>query len=276
MQVSPAIQVWNEDALVYVPFLGAGTIPATQGFMVEVLNPGVFNIAVNNAMRTHTGANMYYKTEITNILTLLATGSNGYSDKTMIHFNVNATSGFDRDWDAHKLLSTASVVPQIYTTTGAEMYSINGLNDAKEVPMAFTSGTSGAYTISAIETSEFTEVYLQDLIAGDVTDLLTSSYTFEYTAGSNADRFIIHFGPLGINDNLMNSVSIWSSDNSIYVSVPKGLQGTISVFNMMGQEVTSTDTQTGLNVLPMENINTYYVVKVLSSSSSVTGKVYIK
>ena len=42
------------------------------------------------------------------------------------------------------------------------------------------------------------------------------------------------------------------------------------------QEVISTDTQPGQNVIPMDEINTYYVVKVISNDRAVTGKVYIK
>ncbi len=54
------------------------------------------------------------------------------------------------------------------------------------------------------------------------------------------------------------------------------VNGDIVVFNMMGQEVIRTDIAPGINVIPMDDVNTYYVVKVLTSDNAVTGKVFIK
>jgi hypothetical protein len=144
------------------------------------------------------------------------------------------------------------------------------------VPMGFTSVTSGQYTISAIETSEFTEVYLQDLVTGDVTDLLAGSYSFEYTEGENENRFIIHFAPVGINDLNASSVKIWSMDNNIIVNVPSNVTGEIAVYNMMGQEVTRTDIAGIETQISVSDVNTNYIVKVIAESNTVTGKVYVK
>jgi len=259
----------------YAGGVGPAQIPATQGFLVKVNAAGSWQVTVSSGMRTTSGAGMFYKSEVNDLLTLQASG-NGFTDKTHVRFLEEANAGFDRSWDANKMFSTSTGVPQIYTTAGSEFMSINALPATDVVAMGFKSSTSGTYTIKAIETSEFSEVYLLDKDNGEVTDMLTGSYTFDYTVGDDANRFEIHFSPVGVGENLINSVSIWSSDNNIYVSVPKELEGTISVYNMMGQEVTSTDTQPGTNVIPMDKVNTYYVVKVLSNSNVITGKVYIK
>ena len=68
--------------------------------------------------------------------------------------------------------------------------------------------------------SEFAQVYLQDIVTGEVTDLLNASYTFDYVTGDDANRFIIHFAPVGINDISANTVKIWSLENNIIVNVP--------------------------------------------------------
>jgi hypothetical protein len=256
----------------WTPALGAYTSPVGNGFFTEFTAAGTFSLA---GTERGTPSDWFYKDEVTSLLVIEATGAE-LSDKTYIRFMDNAQAGFAPDGDFHKLFANTPGMAEIYTTAGADQLAVNALPATDMVPMGFTSVTSGEYTIHAIETSEFAEVYLQDLVTGDVTDLMTSSYTFDYTAGEDANRFIIHFAPVGIGENLMSGVSIWSTDNNIYVSVPKELKGTISVYNMMGQEVVSTDTQPGTNVIPMENTNTYYVVKVLSSKNAVTGKVYIK
>jgi hypothetical protein len=184
-----------------------------------------------------------------------------------------AEAGFAKDGDFHKLFSEG--IPQIYTTAGNDKLAVNALPATASVPMGMTCVESGSFTISAIETSEFANVVLEDLVTKIQTDLLAGSYTFEYTAGEDEARFIVHFTPLGVGENFADMVNIWSSAANIYVQTPE-VTGEIVVFNMMGQEVVRTDIQPGLNTIPMHDVNTYYVVKVLTSDNAVTGKVFIK
>ena len=52
--------------------------------------------------------------------------------------------------------------------------------------------------------------------------------------------------------------------------------GEIVIVNMMGQEIVRTDIATGINVIPINDVNSYYIVKVIGSEAVKTGKVYIK
>ncbi|MCD4790657.1 MAG: T9SS type A sorting domain-containing protein [Bacteroidales bacterium] len=265
---------WMNTYEVWAGGVGAW-IPPTQGFFVLANGAGTFNFA--GTERVHNLAQWWWKSQVEDLLTLqVSAQGNDYRDKTYIRFLNESTLAFDGEWDAYKLLSTTPGVPQLYTTTTSDMLAINAQPEVDMVPMAFTSVESGTFTIEAIETSDFGIVILQDLVTGVETDLLTDSYTFDYTAGTTADRFIVHFVPLGIGELEANRINIWSSDNNIYVNIPETANGDIIVFNMMGQEMLRTDIAPGLNVIPMENVNTYYVVKVLTSDNAVTGKVYIK
>jgi hypothetical protein len=60
------------------------------------------------------------------------------------------------------------------------------------------------------------------------------------------------------------------------VSVPAEVTGEIAVYNMMGQEVIRTNIESVQTQIPVSDVNTNYVVKVISDSSAVTGKVYVK
>ena len=272
-----SVAMWDgliDNYYYWSPAVPTNYLAPTQGFFVE--GTGADNFSFTGAERIHDAAGTFWgKSELSNLLTLKATNGDRY-DQLHVRFMEDMSAQFDMNGDAHKLLSDVPGVPQIYTTVGSEMLAINALPATEQVPMGFTSIESGTFTIEAVETSEFSEVYLQDLVTGEITNMLTDSYTFDFTAGDDPNRFIIHFAPVGIGENLMNSVSIWSNENNIYVSVPRELKGTIAVFNMMGQEVVSTDTQPGTNVIPMDKVNTYYVVKVLAQDNVVTGKVYIK
>ena len=89
------------------------------------------------------------------------------------------------------------------------------------------------------------------------------------------DKLVGYKNPIRTRSGASGGLDIKLPEN-IYVNVPETANGDIIVFNMMGQEMVRTDIAPGLNVIPMENVNTYYVVKVLTSNSAVTGKVYIK
>jgi hypothetical protein len=247
-----------------------------QGFFVEYTAPGFFDLSGTfgpGGERQH-GADFFWKSEVTDLLKLQASGAEK-SDDLIIRFSEEATAEMDKQGDARKLISQAEDLPQIYTTNGDLKFAINSLPATPAVPMSFTSVTSGTYTIEAVETSEFENVVLEDLVLGIQTNLLEDSYTFEYNAGDDDARFIVHFTPLGMGDNFADLVNIWSSAANIYVQTPE-VTGEIVVFNMMGQEVVRTDIQPGLNTIPMHDVNTYYVVKVLTSENAVTGKVFIK
>jgi PKD repeat protein len=253
----------------WTPALGVYVMPVGNGFFTEWTGAGTFG--VTNAARAH-NADYFWKADVSDLVTLQITG-NEKSDVTYIRFMENAQAGFSKDGDFHKLFSTA--VPQIYTTAGEDMLAVNCLPETATVPMGMTSEVSGSYTISAIETSEFQNVVLEDLFTGIETDLLAGNYTFEYNVGDNANRFVIHFTPLGTPELGANNINIWAANQTIYVQAP-ATTGDIVVYNMMGQVVVKTAIEPGLNEIPMNDANTYYIVKVLGSDVTETGKVFIK
>jgi PKD repeat protein len=250
--------------------LGSYVMTPTLGFMVETTGADVFN--VGNASRSH-NADWFWKNDVANLLTLQATGTGG-SDVLKVRFANDVTAGFDNNGDAHKLFAETENLPQIYTLAGTEKLAINALPETQLVHMGFVANGSGEYTIEAIETSEFANVVLEDCANGIQTDLLSGSYTFNYAEGAE-HAFIIHFTPLGTPEYDANSINIWAANQTIYVQAP-ATTGDIVVYNMMGQEVVKTAIQPGLNVIPMEDVNTYYIVKVLGSEITETGKVFIK
>jgi len=164
----------------------------TQGFFVLAMTPG--NFGLTGVERAHAAGQVIYKDDVSGLLTLEATGDET-SDLTYIRFMEGVEAGMDVA-DFPKLFSTTEGLAQIYTTAQGEDLAINALPETPVVPMGFTSVTSGEYTISAIETSDFANVVLEDRVTGEQTDLLTASYTFNYTVNDDADRFFVHFTPL--------------------------------------------------------------------------------
>ncbi|MBN1339863.1 MAG: hypothetical protein JXA03_11100 [Bacteroidales bacterium] len=264
---------WDGWANTYFSWAGGigSMVPPTQGFFVSAFGGDNFGLAPAN--RAHETTQYFYKNEISNLLKLKAEGNN-YSDVTYVRFHNEATAGFDKVWDAYKLISNVPEVPQIYTTLGGTNYSINAVESTDAMPMAFSAGVSGNYSISIEENNDFDVVYLEDLKTGKMHDLSTA-YEFSYNAGDDANRFVIHFGQISL-DNAQNGIVVYSYNNHVYVYNANNLQGDIMIYGVMGQVVTSAQLEGGLNMITLNDVNNYYVVKVLTESIVVSEKVYIK
>lgn len=250
---------------------GGQYVPPGQGFFVSALG-GLFT--VDNTMTTHAGNDMYYKEGLSNTVTLQAAG-NGYEDATYLRFDESATEEFDGQFDAYKLLSWFNQdIPQLYTTAGGDMLSINVLPATETVPVGFTAGVSGTYEISAPEVNDFGYLVLEDLFTGIETNLLSGSYSFNYDVDDDQNRFLLHFAPLAVPELDANAVNIYAYNKDVYVYVPQNTKGDIVIYNALGQQVVSQPINSSMHKITLEN-SAYYIVKVLSNEKVVTQKVYI-
>jgi hypothetical protein len=262
-----SVYYYDDVTLNYVSWAGGvgPNIPATQGFFVSGTGVGPFG--VTNANRTHAGADLYYKEAVTDLLELKVAGNNS-SDITYIRFLDDATTGFDRLWDAYKIRSEVPEVPTMYTRGGADL-SINSMPATDQVPVYFSSGADGYFIISAV--TDLGTVYLEDKEEG-IFHNLSTPYEFFYTSGSRADRFVVHFN---LSDELANNgFAIYAYAHSIYVNNLNNVKGSITVYTMMGQEVDRVGLEPGLNILNVKQQNATYIVKVSGSTATVSEKVY--
>ncbi len=253
---------------------GTQYIAPGQGFFVNVADDGSTNgtLAIDNAVRVH-NATTFFKNSLNNLVRIEVSG-NGYNDEAVVRFHELSTSGFDGDYDAYKLLGAVDEAAQIYSI-GSNMLSINALPEAETVNLGMNVNVDGLFTISATEILDLPVVILEDTETGIITDLKTGSYTFNFSAGQNDQRFIMHFTPLAIPENAENVSSIYSQGKDVYVVVNANTEGSIVIYNVMGQEVTSSAIYGTINRLTLDN-SAYYVVKVMSNENVVTEKVFVK
>jgi hypothetical protein len=250
--------------------LGSYIMAPTLGFFVETTAPDVFNTA--NANRAH-NAEWFWKSDVANLLSIRATGIDR-SDELKIRFADDVTADFDQNGDAHKLFAETEGLPQIYTLIGNEKLAINALPATDMIPMGFIANGSGVYTIEAIETSDFQTVLLEDKATGIITDMLSNSYTFNYKAGDDENRFVIHFGDISTETETGGFV-IYSSQGNIVVYNTNNQQGDVYVYNVVGQLLGSVSLQDGINNITLDNAQGYYIVNVRTSENVVNRKVYI-
>jgi hypothetical protein len=271
---------WVLDAgtgnyLWYDVTLGQGTfngiIPPQQGFFVKTVGTTAPALVFNNFNRTHAGNNEFYKADDPKLVIIEASGEK-YSDEAWIWFNDQATAEYDVNYDVDKIVSVSNpLLPQIFSTISSDKkMALNSLPQTSTVPLSFTAVQSGTFTISAAQTGEFTKVTLEDLLTGQFTDLLTSSYTFTYTAGEQEGRFLLHFNSVSVGENEADIVSIYSSEKTAYVAIPANRTGDVRILNMLGQEVKEGKLLNVLNKFTLSEPGIYVV------QASLNGKVYTK
>jgi len=294
----PSAFVWNAsvirtnvDAAIYFwdPIAGNYTsktpgddsyVPATQAFFVKVTEAGTGSIQIPNTNRTHNG--LFYKNVAENVLDLTVEG-NGYFDQTSVRFNEMATTGFDSEYDAYKLYGIYEA-PMIWSITEVSPLSINSLPDLSAQPVISLGcrvGAEGMYILNAQNLESFapgTDLYIEDLLTGNIQDLVANpTYSFSAAAGQPEHRFNLHFSPVGMDEPSAGKVNIYSNNNTVFVKHADGITGEIVVYDMLGHEMNRVAIQPG--ILDKINLNVpsgYYVVKLISSEQTSTGKVFIR
>jgi hypothetical protein len=218
--------------------------------------------------------------------------SNGInSDETIVLFNANASNGYDA-YDSPKMSNSNASIPEIFTTVGNENMVINGLNSIAqdaELPLGFTTGESNTFTIIATQMSNFdanTSVILKDNLLKKEYDL-TSGSAYNFTSdivSSNTSRFSVVFKSASIttkiatNTDDSNMMLVYkNSNNQITVKSQTGMigQGTISVYNSVGQKLESrlvTSSSTILNNIYASGV---YLVSIVVNGKTSTQRVII-
>jgi hypothetical protein len=252
---------------------GSQYIPPMQGFFVKATAAGTFS--VGNAQRTHLGAGNFYKSYNPQLLVLEASGAN-YSDQVWIHFNDQAGAEHDGVYDAYKKISISNPeLPQIFSyTPSGEILAVNGLPETTTVPVGFTVVESGSYTITAIEKGEFTTIYLEDLLTGTITNLMINSYSYDHNAGDPVHRFNLHFKSLSTDEIIAANHNIFANDGKVYIE-SKGNYDLAQVYDVTGQLIANTILNNGMNEIAVKKTGNY-IVRVISSTSVSTKKVFIK
>ena len=220
------------------------------------------------------------------------------SDGAIIYFDENAVNGFNKHYDAFKLMNTDTVLPNMYIITEPNSninpfpnqvnYAIKAFNkitDDLVIPLGFGVKTGGQYVISSNSLEnmpDHTNIYLIDMLKGKVQNLSeNSTYSF-YTKGIENNRFFIKFAnnTSGINNlSALEMFNAYSNDKVVYVNYtnPINEQATLSIFDVAGQNImdgisiVNGSHHFNLNVAPG-----VYFVKLVSKEKVYVIKVFLQ
>jgi len=254
---------------------GTRYIPAMQGFVV--VSNGASTLAINNnAKVTNATANqVFWKTEVNNILHLKVEGGNYEGDETVVMFNDLATNNYDFESDALKRFEEQTELAHLYTKSNDDQaLCINYLPTTNIMDLYFTAGKSDNYTIKATEFNFdlISNVYLEDKLTSTFTNLNNNDYTFTYNINQLANRFRLHFDNINNVDNLNTEiVDIYSSQSDVYINTLAS-EGTVNIYSLLGVKLVSTNLT---NVIHTHLASGVYIVKVQTEKGIYTKNVFI-
>jgi hypothetical protein len=219
---------------------------------------------------------------------------NNKTDELYMHFNQNATDGFDGAYDAYNLVSFAGTqVPDIYTVDiSGTKYSINSFPFAgidKAVELGFIFGTDATAVFQITGTESFVDypdmgIYLLDTKTGNQVSLRTTSeYSFSYQASDDPKRFKIKF--IGITAGLPENnkqasacrVFAFNRELNLQYEPLKGKKGSATIFDLQGRVIeTVTLDGSGLQKVSCPFSTGVYLVNISFPGFTETHKVAVR
>jgi len=273
---------------------GTKYIPPMQAFWVQVTS-GTGTVAFANAYRSHQDQSV-----ATNRLKVPSSGlstqqmlrlnvSNGINtDETILYSNPAASNNFD-GYDSQKMSNTDITIPEIYTLAGTEALAINGFNTIPldtEIPLGFTTGQAGAFSLKASQISNVDSsigIYLKDnndLVKTPVQLTVDGAYTFSSDISTNnTSRFTVIFKTAGATTALNTSadnqkILIYKNDNQITINCSES--GNIAtIYNSIGQKVTSKALTDRISVITTPMLSGVYFVNVKGNGCETTKKIIL-
>lgn len=264
--------------------LTGGIIPIGNAFFIKAASDA--SLTIPNSARLHTSTNFYKNSNNVKDLLILKVEGNGFLDETYILFNNIATSGFDTQYDAYKMFGIEEA-PQLFTRTGDTKFSINVLpytSDEIIIPLDLKVSVNTNYKISVIENTfwETVSIYLKDLLTGETYNLRTyNEVVFEHSPANAAERFLLLInGATSIDEpeNISENIAVFSFDNKIFIQSDNSEKLNVSVFNMLGQHISSFSGMIDQNnsiEMTLNEKTGFYIVRVKSNKGIITKKVFI-
>ncbi len=253
--VGSAVYVYDNATQTYKSYVGGigsltgGIIPAMQGFMLKA-NAASPSFRLENQDRVHSAQSYYKNTQATeNVLTLSVNG-NIYSDQTSIRFMDGATTDFNEQWDAYKLLG-GSAAPNLYSKAGDLRMAVNSLPMSElsgSVPVGLLTTVPGTYTLNAEGLQSFTHatgITLEDKKTGLLQELNNNpAYTFTVSENDEPERFVLHFLDVTAlpEARVKNTFAVTRQSGSITVITQAGTLADITISNIVGQPLMHSHT----------------------------------
>jgi len=260
-------------------------IGVAQGFMVYA-NTTDATVNFNTNMQTHANPNYFKQSDIASIKLSIQYQDDFYNE-TLIAMMEDATLGFDRDYDARKLLGDASLYLYTEMPDANQALAIQGVPFPEEspiiIPLVIDVSVSGEFVLSVVDIQNIDvsmDVLLEDTQSDEFYDLKEEEdIILQLSEGNYNSRFYLHISnATGVDEiNKSEDIYTYTNGNKLYIINPQRKTGNVKIFNLAGQEITTfrltgdnTQQQT-LNVNDIIN-----VVQIQTDNEIISNKVIFK
>jgi len=276
--VAGTAKIWNESTRSYTDLLANAHIPVNNGFMVQVSN-GTNSITIPILAREHNATAFYKSTDAFEGIKLIAAPSDlSSAQELVIRTDGQATNGFDFYSDSRFLPGGA---PQFYSVVENEQLSTNSLlNISPEmtINLGFMKKNHEVNTITLVENTLADNLYLTDLKLNFTQKISENPvYSFTSAQGDDPNRFLLHFGAVGVDEAIPAiAVTAYVSNNILYVLNAQG-KVQVDVLDLSGRMVYSQSMlASGLSSTPLNLPAGVYVVRISDGQTSKTNKVIVQ
>ena len=162
---------------------------------------------------------------------------------------------------------------------------MNNIPYDTEIPLGFSTGTAGDFSLKASQIVNFdpsVNIYLIDKNNGTNTPL-TQDAVYTFSSGittNNTSRFALLFRSSALSTGLnpTDTGSFWISTNAngqIQINGIPGGTSTVAVYNAVGQKLICKNLTSTIHALETELVPGVYFVTVSTNGRSITRKVLI-
>ncbi len=200
-------------------------------------------------------------------------------DDVYIGFQSSSTIGFDKDWDARKLLNRGNA-PNFYVSFGPDAYSICRVpfTGPRSFPLSLDykqDGDAMTITLDQSRLQSFGKVYLEDRKLGTMHDLSLGHYNFIQDNTYGPNRFIVHFSQptIGVEEPQEQAVVYgYVNDEGLHVDLGILHNASVEIYNLAGQLIERGNELNGRASFAVEQSG-LYIVKVEAGNFTKSLKV---
>jgi len=264
-----------------------GNIASGQGFKVKSLtNAGT--VTFNNCMRVTTGNTNFYKTKAKTAadapkdrFKLNLKGANGVFSQILIAYLPEATSGYDRMYDAGRNSVSTVQLFSIFEGDGRRL-AINArptFEASDIVPIGVskaTAGTAEAFTISIAEKegvfATAQPVYIYDTVTNTYHDLSKGDFSLTADA-TQLDRYKVAYTASTLSKDTFenNGVVAMMNNKTITLNATIPLKG-IEVYDLTGRKILEAPINDALSsTTPFSFPKAVYIVKAKLNNGTVAS-----
>ena len=284
-----AVYYWDGAAYVAYPagepMPGGGTygtgsqyVPPMQGFFIIVPDGNPNSFTFTNAMRTHSGATSYYKSEKTLPDGIMLYADNGsYQDKLLIRLNDEAAENMELNRDAWKFPTITQGLSQLWSVCPDGNLSIDVRPETETIQLGFANNQNGTYSIGINEIANISSADPEHTKLNHFHNLSNGAYSFDWNPADSEERFILHLKATGTNDLEAQAPQVYAAGNRVYVHLSElNSYSEMAVYDLRGRVIVKKIlTATSLQSFELNQPSGVYLVQLIGTENSKSYKIVL-